>query len=103
MSPKISYESSLNSIQWEEKKNKILRLRGHRCEICQSDDRLKVVHNIYEKRPPWEYPDETYTVLCIACFIERRPLVEAAVNRLRLDLATIPMEDLRICAKGVVE
>ena len=82
--------------RWERKKLHVIRLRGNACEVCGNTRHLRVHHLLYAKSVnPWEYPDDQYQCICEPCVHERKPLVEAAVDNLRLMLAKLPTPSLR--------
>jgi len=62
----MSYEEYLQSPEWEEKRERILLLRGRVCQLCgKSNDVLHVHHNNYQHRG--EELDSDLIVLCKGC------------------------------------
>jgi hypothetical protein len=61
----ITYGAYLASDEWADKRAYMLRTAGHRCQVCNSRERLEVRHRTY-KRIGQEVPQDL-TVLCRSC------------------------------------
>jgi hypothetical protein len=61
----LSYGAYLRSEHWKSVRAAALERAGHRCQLCNSPDRLEVHHRTYERRGR-ERPTDV-TVLCDEC------------------------------------
>ena len=68
-----SYEESLTSDKWKNKRLQILNRDNYQCQYCKSTKNLQVHHKYYSKYPngkmvePWNYPDDALITLCQNC------------------------------------
>jgi len=69
-----SYAELLQSTQWQEKRQIILKRDGYVCRNCGSNKSLEVHHRQYHLlsktgkfRKPWDYPDKNMISLCAHC------------------------------------
>lgn len=70
----MTYYEYLLSSKWQEKRTQALELAEHRCQVCNSPDKLEVHHRSYD-RLGCELPTDL-TVLCQGChalFSKRSP------------------------------
>ncbi|MGC8866143.1 MAG: HNH endonuclease [Bacteroidales bacterium] len=68
------YESLLQTSEWQQRREEILRRDGYRCRVCNSSDNLQVHHRQYHYdtqhdsfKKPWEYDDANLITLCESC------------------------------------
>lgn len=63
------YQDLLLTFEWRNKRDKILFLDNHTCQICKGRDKILDVHHTYyiKDRLPWEYPDYSLITLCKDC------------------------------------
>lgn len=67
-----TYNSKLQSPEWKEKRNYILKRDGYKCTMCGSTHNLQVHHKYYIKHQgkyiePWDYSDDALITLCARC------------------------------------
>jgi hypothetical protein len=77
-----AYRRKFLNVRWLERRDQILRLRGHRCMNCDaySTDVRELRHD--PRREPWEAPDAELGVVCAACW----PTVEARLQEMELSI-----------------
>jgi len=65
----MGYKELLQTVQWQKKKNYILKRDNYTCSLCgNNEEMLSVHHNYYEPgKKPWEYDNECYITLCSEC------------------------------------
>jgi len=63
--PDMDHQEFLNCPTWKNRREKILRDRGQKCEICSSGKKINVHHNNYAKRGT--ELDSDLIVLCREC------------------------------------
>lgn len=63
--PRFDYREYLATHEWKARREFALDAAGHRCQVCNSTDRLNVHHRTYE-RIFCELPDDLF-VLCDRC------------------------------------
>lgn len=71
----MPYDEYLQTMHWRHIRRLKLDEAGHRCEVCNAQDRLQVHHRTYERRGEEQLSD--LTVLCADChglFHEHRKL-----------------------------
>lgn len=68
------YEELLQTPEWQQRREAILRRDGYRCRVCQSPENLQVHHRQYHYDTqsdaflkPWEYDDTNLITLCESC------------------------------------
>lgn len=70
---KKSYEELLQTKEWKEKRDSIIKRDNYKCVFCGSPYNLQVHHKYYSKYPnnrfvdPWNYPDDALITLCDNC------------------------------------
>lgn len=68
-----SYKELLQTKEWKEKRDHIIKRDGNKCVFCGSPYNLQVHHKYYSKYPnnrfvdPWNYPDDALITLCDNC------------------------------------
>lgn len=68
-----SYNDLLNTDDWRNKRDEILKRDNHTCQYCHKTKNLQVHHKYYLQYPngnkvnPWEYPDNALITLCDDC------------------------------------
>lgn len=64
-----SYSELLKSPLWQKKRLEVLESSGWKCHRCYNEkDQLHVHHRRYRKgAKPWEYDNESFSVLCESC------------------------------------
>ena len=71
--PKKSYEELLQTREWKEKRDRIIKRDSNKCTFCGSPYNLQVHHKYYSRYPdnrfvnPWNYPDDALITLCNNC------------------------------------
>ncbi len=65
----ILYEDQLKDKRWEAFRTFIFAVKGRRCEICQSKERLQVHHMKYRNALAWEYTCKEVLVVCRNCHL----------------------------------
>lgn len=54
--------------QWRAKREEVMRLKGHVCQVCGSTDMINIHHSYYMTGSfIWEYPAKDMFVLCEKC------------------------------------
>ena len=92
----MTYSQKLRDIRWQRKRLKILERDGWKCQSCGSSDKNIQVHLLhYAKLDPWDYPDNACQTLCDECKQERWKIIDAAVERLRVDIRFVPTKTLQ--------
>jgi len=65
---KEEYSEFLKHPLWEQKRQEVFYYYGKRCKNCGAGYNLQVHHKTYSNgKMPWEYPIETFEVLCGEC------------------------------------
>lgn len=65
---KMNYDEFLQDPRWFAFRQFVFAVRGHKCEVCGSTERLQVHHVGYKKGLlPWEYTCNDVKVLCRNC------------------------------------
>ena len=66
-----TYYDMLNDLRWKKKRKRILKRDGYKCTVCGSNKDLCVHHTFYysDRRPPWNYPDESLLTACAICHV----------------------------------
>jgi hypothetical protein len=68
-----TYEELLDTNEWYEKRQHVLKLHDFHCDWCGTTRNLQVHHKYYLKYPnnkfvyPWVYKDDAFMVLCKRC------------------------------------
>jgi hypothetical protein len=65
LSDSPEYRAYLDSPQWQAKRQRILSVRGHRCEVCRHGDRLSLHHLTYARL--YDEFDSDLLVVCESC------------------------------------
>jgi hypothetical protein len=65
LSDSPEYRAYLDSPQWQAKRQRILSVRGHRCEVCRYGDRLSLHHLTYARL--YDELDSDLLVVCESC------------------------------------
>ena len=71
----FTYEDLLNTFEWLDRREVILKRDGSRCARCASAGSFSAessgvqVHHLYyvRNRTPWDYPDDALVTLCVEC------------------------------------
>lgn len=65
-----TYAELLKHPLWQRKRLQLLESNGFTCALCSADTKTLHIHHWYYEKglKPWEYPDETMTVLCEDCY-----------------------------------
>lgn len=68
------YSDLLHTVEWRNKREKILKRDNYRCVYCgRRHAKLHVHHKYYSAYPngalvdPWNYPDDALITLCVYC------------------------------------
>lgn len=101
----MTYSEKLRDPRWQKKRLLILQRDDWTCLFCGSKDKnLQVHHTIYQRREPWDYPDQYYQTLCEDCHEIRQELTDKAVTALRITIKDVPTERLeRVSQKVIAE
>lgn len=64
-----SYKEKLQDPRWRAKRERIIEVRGHKCQMCYRTDRQLTIHHGYYKfsTEPWDYEDWSLWCLCWPC------------------------------------
>lgn len=71
------YANLLKDVQWQKRRLELLELGNWTCYRCKcTTGEMHVHHKRYEYgKPPWDYPDDNFLVLCSICHKkEHRPV-----------------------------
>lgn len=84
----MSYANALKHPKWFEKREKVFKSRGKKCEVCGEVKQLHVHHKTYKIDDetnnffaPWEYPISNFSVLCDKCHSQAHKYFKPAVIR----------------------
>lgn len=62
------YNRQLKSKEWKNFRKEVFKIKGKKCEICNSTNHLNIHHPFYTKgKLAWEYNPSDMMVLCLDC------------------------------------
>lgn len=67
----MTYKEQLLTLEWKNKRLKILKRDGYKCTKCSSTKNLHVHHKTYDKtKMAWQYPNSNFITVCETCHNE---------------------------------
>ncbi len=100
---KMTYSEKLKTPAWQKKRLEILQRDKFTCTLCGATERqLQVHHVVYQRREPWDYPDDLYQTFCVDCHAERTELLDKSVDALRIALKPMSNERLAVAAQRII-